>query len=540
MSACSQWRRALPGLLWLWGVCVLSSHVGAQTLTGVSVSPSSVIGGLQTNLSVTLSAPAPPGGLSVSLGCQPAGAVGLDANTPFPTTVTVPAGQSGCSYAALTSTANAPTPITITATLGTQSQTTTLTLLPAHLRVTKVLPASTLRLQWDQTNYSFFQLLRDGSLIATLSGSTLTYDDAIVGGFAPNHTYVYTLLGQSNGSYAQIDMEMVIPGSVTTAGSNQAVDSRLDLRYSDNHLLDHVFGGTTYRGGLFVGYSSDPSKVGRSFARFGPFTGGQPTNSCWREGNISAYFTGMAGQSAGSVNVGCQAIADAGWDYSKLVWSLTDPTITPSAPSFTPGAATNGVAISYDPANPVVGWQTWDLSSALHSAVIGSLPLSVVWAAVDETSAGWAYFAKTEYNASLGPRAMWAWTVPYPISVCIDTVGGRYGAPTEAGPAAAPSAAFVTLNMHGLGVGDSVGVTLSGPAGAQTQQVTVTGLQRRFQLPSSYVRYTEAGWTITVTATCNGVSATSTIDNYSTPVDCSGSGGNLGPPVGGGGLSPGG
>ncbi len=218
-------------------------------------------------------APAPPGGLSVSLGCNPAGAVGLDANTPFPTTVTVPAGQSGCSYAALTSTANAPTPITITATLGTQSQTTTLTLLPAHLRVTKVLPASTLRLQWDQTNYSFFQLLRDGSLLATLPGSTLTYDDAIAGGFAPNHTYVYTLLGQSNGSYAQIDMEMVIPGSVTTAGSNQAVDSRLDLRYSDNHLLDHVFGATTYRGGLFVGYSSDPVESRTQFRPLRPVYG---------------------------------------------------------------------------------------------------------------------------------------------------------------------------------------------------------------------------------------------------------------------------
>ena len=527
------WKR-LRGLALLLLLCGLASMqaVRAQSVASLSLSPASLIGGLQASGTVFLTGAAPPGGLTVAIGCQPTNGAALNATTPFPANVVVPAGQSSCNFTFVTSTVNAPTLLTLTATIGASSQSASLTLQPANLRLAQVVPLSTLRLQWDQPTSSAFQLRRDGSVIATLPGNTYTFDDAIAGGFVANHTYVYTLGVVSGSTFTPVDMEMVVPG-LAAATDNQAVDSRLDLRYSDVHLLDHVFGATSYRGGLFAGYASDPSKVGRSFARFGPLTATPPTVSAWRTGGISAYFTGLAGSAAGSVTVGCQAIAEAGWDYSKLMWSLTDHSITPSAPVLNPGSATNALTLNYDPANPVVGWQTWNLESALRNALSGGLPLSVAWAATNETAQGWAYFAKKEYNANLAPCATWAWTLPYPLSLCID----GSGIPISGGGDVLTVP--IVLKMHGVGVNDSVPVTITSPGTGSNLQPTLTstimatGLKQRYFVQCNRVAVGES-WTITINAICNGVTISTTI-TQTQQTNCQDTGGiNNPPPVGGG------
>ncbi len=97
---------------------------GPPTLSSVSVSPSSVVGGNGSTGTVTLSAAAPGGGAAVALSSSNASAATV------PASVTVAAGATGATFAVATSTVTTSTPVTITGTYGGTSRTTTLTVAP--------------------------------------------------------------------------------------------------------------------------------------------------------------------------------------------------------------------------------------------------------------------------------------------------------------------------------------------------------------------------------------------------------------------------
>jgi len=98
---------------------------GLPTLTGVSISPTTVTGGSSATLSFTLSGPAPSGGA----------VIGLSANSsafPVPRSFTVPPGQSTASFSAQSSTATpSTTVVTVTATYNSSSQNATVTVTPS-------------------------------------------------------------------------------------------------------------------------------------------------------------------------------------------------------------------------------------------------------------------------------------------------------------------------------------------------------------------------------------------------------------------------
>lgn len=102
-----------------------ASTTTAASLSAVSVSPTSVVGGTTAQGTITLTGGAPSGGAVVTLSSANTSVVSV------PASVTVAAGASTATFGVNTSAVAANTSVTITATYGGVSHTTTLTVTPA-------------------------------------------------------------------------------------------------------------------------------------------------------------------------------------------------------------------------------------------------------------------------------------------------------------------------------------------------------------------------------------------------------------------------
>ena len=100
--------------------------VNPPALSAVSVNPTSVVGGSPSTGTVTLTGPAPTGGILVSLQSNNSAVI-------VPTSVTVLANTSSITFQATTVAVSSSTPVTITATYASVNQTATLTVTPKSL-----------------------------------------------------------------------------------------------------------------------------------------------------------------------------------------------------------------------------------------------------------------------------------------------------------------------------------------------------------------------------------------------------------------------
>jgi len=103
----------------------VSTPPSPASLSAVSVSPSSIVGGSTAQGTITLTSGAPSGGAVVSLSSANPSVAAV------PASVTVAAGASSVSFSITTSAVTANTSVVITATYGGVSRTTTLTVTPA-------------------------------------------------------------------------------------------------------------------------------------------------------------------------------------------------------------------------------------------------------------------------------------------------------------------------------------------------------------------------------------------------------------------------
>lgn len=108
--------------------------VTPPTLSAVSLDPNSIGGGASTTGVVTLSGPAPEGGLAVNLSSSQSAAQ-------VQTSVKVPQGRTSATFAVSTTTVTVQTNVTISATLGAASQSATLTISPLALAALTVHPS---------------------------------------------------------------------------------------------------------------------------------------------------------------------------------------------------------------------------------------------------------------------------------------------------------------------------------------------------------------------------------------------------------------
>ena len=126
----------------------ISGTVGANTMTSilvisvasisaVTVSPTTVLGGISSAGTVTLTGPAGVGGMVVSLSSS-------NPSATVPATVTVSSGTTSASFSINTTPVSTSTPVTVTASEGVSKQAATLTVTPALLAIVTISPTSVL------------------------------------------------------------------------------------------------------------------------------------------------------------------------------------------------------------------------------------------------------------------------------------------------------------------------------------------------------------------------------------------------------------
>jgi len=129
----------------------------AASLSGLTVNPASVTGGTAATGTVTLSGPAPAGGLVVSLSS------GNTAVARVPASVTVPAGATSVNFTVTTTAVTANTVVTLTATAGGVTRSAALTVTPR--------PADTVRI--TRAEYTVSKRVLRVQATSTSSAATL-------------------------------------------------------------------------------------------------------------------------------------------------------------------------------------------------------------------------------------------------------------------------------------------------------------------------------------------------------------------------------
>lgn len=295
-----------------------------------------------------------------------------------------------------------------------------------------------------------------------------------------SHNHIYVNRTVWNSASVTIDVKPFI----LFATENQAVDSRLDLRYADNHYLDFQFGDRKYKGGLFAGYANDPSRVGRSFIKF-PFSYTLPPDTYLWTASVNAYY--LASFANGTTTVGCQKTATT-WNKDTIVWT--------NAPSVNPGQAVNGIALTYDSENPNPCWCCWPIGAneVTESLKAGATAFSASLSSTNETANGWAYFAKKEYDSTKTPVLIYATQAP--IAVVNLTVsptsvrGGNSATGTVSINNPAPTGGYtVWLSLKSTTAATpypfSFPASVTIPAGSYSTTFTITTTQPPGMMPVS-------------------------------------------------------
>jgi hypothetical protein len=134
-------------------------------VASVSVSPTSVIGGSSFTATVTLTSPAPSGGVSVDLSAN-------SVLVNLPTTVTIAAGKTSGSVTGTTSAVTSSTTVTIHADYGGVDVQTTLTVAPSTLHSITVNPATVPGGQSSTATITLAQPAPSGGVVVTLKSNT--------------------------------------------------------------------------------------------------------------------------------------------------------------------------------------------------------------------------------------------------------------------------------------------------------------------------------------------------------------------------------
>jgi hypothetical protein len=202
----------------------LSSISPALSLSSLTLSPTSVIGGTQSSTgTVTLSGPAPSGGALVTLSSSNTAA------TRVPSSVTVPAGATNATFTVSTSAVTASTAVTISAAYGGVTRTASITVAPAPP------PAVTLS----------SLTLSPTSVIGGTQSSTGT---VTLSGPAPSGGALVTL-SSSNTAAARV------PSSVTVAAGATSVTFTVSTSAetaSTAVTISAAYGGVTRSGSITV------------------------------------------------------------------------------------------------------------------------------------------------------------------------------------------------------------------------------------------------------------------------------------------------
>jgi hypothetical protein len=502
-------------------------------LSAFSLSTNETTGGNNVDATITLTVPAPAGGMVIKLRSTPANAFLVNNSTNYDVTFTP--NQQTKTVTLNTGTVTHETRLMVIAEDVNQSGVSEAVLLkPVTLRITKI-ALDKVTLEWPSVNIgqSSYRLIRThGGSSTTINNLTgTTYEDTT--SWTAGGECKYELFAMVSGVAKPLATERA-KFFVETVADNQTVDSRLDKRNSEVTFVDYKFNTSVFKGGLFTGYAkgststqSDQSRTGRSLLKFtglpnatNPQSGDPLYNMAFRTGSVAAYFVDFERRNA---HPNSPTVANTPFD---IYCQLTGSTWTPSTVNWTTAPPFNNVLIEsqerkWKPSSMsnIGTWAMWEMGQGIIGAMRGNQTLAVMLYGKllgqigdgSEDGAGWAYFAKKEFDSTKAARVVHAWTYPTPYKF-------EYGGLNGNGNAHCGNALTVSLILNGLGIGDpGVSVTYTVTFEHDTNMsnnVVYSGTQTVTALDRVLCAHTPPTGNyhlVRATATCNGVTINTTL-----------------------------
>jgi hypothetical protein len=355
-----------------------------------------------------------------------------------------------------------------------------------------------------QFNWSRLNCNTNATTTGTAATTTLTDTTATLGGIPYNYYITAVPVDPNNlvNGYhytASNSFFYGITPIVYNATDNQTVDARYDPRYSTYTYLDHNFGTSHYRGGLFIGVApqGDNSRIGRSFLRFTNLPAPPDSNSCLLIADLNVYFVGASTTNTTGWTVGVQPVTDNGWTINNLTWD--------SAPSFDPTKPQVTTTLTYDTASPQPGFVAMNVLTSFELAMdVTGGTYSLGLADVNEPSdlsggvTSWLYFARKEVGPTYTPCIVYAYGGAFLLlSVVLDSSTVKGGTPIT-GTVYLNGVPDLTVYPQGLALSFTSNSQFV-PTGSATIQGSATG---RFSVATNAVTTSQA-----VVLTCSAGSA---------------------------------
>lgn len=247
-------------------------------LTGVSVSPTSVVGGNASTGTVTISRPAPVGGTTVTLSAS--------SGVSVPASVTITEGNTSATFSAGTSGVDTTTNKTITATLDGYGLNTTLT----------ITPASVLSLSFSPTSVS-----AGSTSTGTVTLNGQAGPSGTVVNLSSNQTFVTVpattpvAANQTSGTFTANTSDPGTTASATVTATFGASNATADLEVTSASGFSVSFNKGSVKGGnalrLTVSLDNPAPVGGTSFTLAGNSLTSPPASVTVPEGQTSATVT---------------------------------------------------------------------------------------------------------------------------------------------------------------------------------------------------------------------------------------------------------
>lgn len=437
--------------------------VTAAQANALAVAPSSVAAGVGATGTVTISSPAPTGGVVVPLSSsQPAAAAP-------PASAIVPAGATSASFPIATFTVDAPTPVTITATFGGQTRSAALTVAPPVPAGLSLVPASAVGGNAVQATVT----LTAGAPAAGLTLPVAVSDPLVA--TAPAEVTVAG--GQASASFAiatvPVSSTRTLGVTVGAAGATaSAVLTVSPLLLASLTVPASAVGGATVQGTATLNGPAGGSGAVIGLTSSDPTVAAVPFEVTVPPGGTTATFPVATTPVGASVAVTLTATLGG----SARTAALTVGPAVPSALAVSPTSVVGGGAaagtVTLNGAAPP-GGRVVSLSSS--NAAVASVPTSVAV----EGGASSATFpvvtspvsasATVTLSASLGGVTRTASLAVTPL-----TVSSLKLAPTSV-TGGSPSTATVTMSAAAPAGGATVTLASDNAAAVVPATVTVAG-----------------------------------------------------------------
>lgn len=451
-----------------------SSSSGSLTVespiaTTISFSPATVVGGVSSTGTITLSGPAPSTGLQVALSSN-------KAFVTVPASITVPAGATEVTFNALTSTVAANSTATITGTIGARTATGTLTVTAPQLTGLTVRPVSVPGGTSSNGTVTLSSAAPVGGVTVALSSSSLKAGVpatvSIVEG-ATSAQFTVTTVGVA------ASVSAVITGSLNGISATDTLTVTAPTVVSVTLDPTTVPGGRTSTGTVNIGYAAPVGGVVVSLASSNA-AASLPASVTVAEGATKATFTITT--IAVSANTSATITATSNGTSANADLSVTAPRVSviTISPAGVAGGSTATGIVSLDTNAPTGGMVVSLLSSdaaatvpATVTVAAGSqLALFTVTTKAVSTDTGVVITASTPTSSVTGAFAVLAGRLASVSVAPSSVVGSNSSTGTVTLSSSAPTGGMVVSLSSNL-AGVTVPATVTVPAGSISRTFTV-------------------------------------------------------------------